>query len=606
MNYAFNFLKRNVVLIAIMIVASVLRFYHLQFQSPWDDELATMIESNPLLNQKEAYNKYLEYESMPPLYFIMLRWIFSIFGYKVEVLRFISAIGGVASIYSIYLLGKELHTKRVGVFAALILSVNQMHIYYSQEGRPYSYLVCFTALSFYAMLRFVKNPSWLNSTLYVLFTTLMIYSQYIVLIIIPIQFFLLLYFLFGSPKEKRPILISRAIFSGLLIIILYIPAYLRLFTNLEAQSSWIPAPGPEPFTSIFKEYFGNSEMVLTIAYILIVFFFMKLLTEKTEEGTEMKIQTLRSNFLILIVWIIPCILIPLIRSYIVVPMIIPRYFIHLIPAVILIMAIGLDKIDNLLSRSLVLGSLVVFSLTDIVVIKDFYNRLTKPQYTQCANFINEHRKPGEAVVARVGWHYGYYFADSVLVWAHLEDYISRQMRDTTHLKNFWYAGVHDQQISMSNTALSLLERFYYKETIKGYYETEAIHYERKEKNTKYIDLKNFSPIAVDRIGVLVLNDNQSTTSNLNLSAGSYRLVIKGRSFPTEPLNNINAHLTLKLNEKIVGGAFLNPGTFISCDFSFNLKENSMVSLQIAFDNDLIHKKVDRYAEILWISVEKKN
>ena len=152
-----NRLKNNYWLLAILVLGSMLRFYHIDFQSIWLDEIHTMIEGNPSLPYSEFYDIMLLREQMPHLYYNLVRIFSYIFGHSTFTVRILSSIIGILSIYSIYLLAKEVANRKTGYFAALLMSVNYFHIWYSQEARPYVLLSLFTILSYYRLIIFLKN-----------------------------------------------------------------------------------------------------------------------------------------------------------------------------------------------------------------------------------------------------------------------------------------------------------------------------------------------------------------------------------------------------------------------------------------------------------------
>ncbi len=51
----------NFFLFLILILASFLRLFNADFQSLWDDEIVTMIESNPNISLRNAYHTYINY-----------------------------------------------------------------------------------------------------------------------------------------------------------------------------------------------------------------------------------------------------------------------------------------------------------------------------------------------------------------------------------------------------------------------------------------------------------------------------------------------------------------------------------------------------------------
>ena len=65
-------IKENYLLITILVFAAILRFYHIDFQSIWLDEIHTMNEANPNVGFFDLYDIIMAGEQMPPLYFYSL------------------------------------------------------------------------------------------------------------------------------------------------------------------------------------------------------------------------------------------------------------------------------------------------------------------------------------------------------------------------------------------------------------------------------------------------------------------------------------------------------------------------------------------------------
>jgi uncharacterized membrane protein len=89
-------------------------------------------------------------------YFILWFWG-RIFGFSEVAIRMPSVLFGVITIYILYLLGKEIFSRKVGLIAALLLAVNPLHIYYSQEARVYSFACLAVALNIYLFYKLIKK-----------------------------------------------------------------------------------------------------------------------------------------------------------------------------------------------------------------------------------------------------------------------------------------------------------------------------------------------------------------------------------------------------------------------------------------------------------------
>ena len=105
-----HIIKKNYILVAILIIASILRLYHLDFQSPWLDEVLTLKETSPDFSFSEFKDQVLLREGMPHLYFLIIRELNAIC-YSSFTPRFFSAILGVLIVLSTYVLGKNFFQK---------------------------------------------------------------------------------------------------------------------------------------------------------------------------------------------------------------------------------------------------------------------------------------------------------------------------------------------------------------------------------------------------------------------------------------------------------------------------------------------------------------
>lgn len=137
-------------------------------------------------------------------------------------------------------------------------------------------------------------------------------------------------------------------------------------------------PTLDVYTEIFKEFFGQAELVVFFVAILVTVFFIQL-SKQSETNSKINPDEdhLVFSFLILFVWISITLLTPLIRTYTALPMLISRYFINVLPAIILMIAIAIFYIRNEIVRYGILTFIFVFSLTDIVIVKKYYTKVDK-------------------------------------------------------------------------------------------------------------------------------------------------------------------------------------------------------------------------------------
>jgi uncharacterized membrane protein len=127
-----------------------MRLYGLDAQSLWADEGFSW-----RLARAETVANCLELaraDVHPPGYFLLLRAWTSVAGDSEVALRIPSAVAGVLAVVVLYLLGARLFSKREGLVAAALLTPLWCGVYYSQEARPYVFLLLLTEVAALAWL----------------------------------------------------------------------------------------------------------------------------------------------------------------------------------------------------------------------------------------------------------------------------------------------------------------------------------------------------------------------------------------------------------------------------------------------------------------------
>ena len=144
--------QTQLILVAILLLATALRFYRIDAQSFWNDEgnSARIAERSADLIIAGAAG-----DIHPPLYYLALQVWRSVFGDSETALRGLSALFGVLTILFTYLLGSRLFEPRVGLVAAFLAAVNPFLIDYSQEARMYMMLTAIGVVGTYLLVRLI-------------------------------------------------------------------------------------------------------------------------------------------------------------------------------------------------------------------------------------------------------------------------------------------------------------------------------------------------------------------------------------------------------------------------------------------------------------------
>lgn len=140
----------QILIIFILILAIVTRFYNIDAHSMWNDE------GNSARIAERSIDLILEGAAgdiHPPLYYLTLHVWRGVFGASEAALRALSSVFGVITVLMTFLLGRRLFDARVALLAATIAALNPFQIFYSQEARMYMMLAAIGVVSTYLLVR---------------------------------------------------------------------------------------------------------------------------------------------------------------------------------------------------------------------------------------------------------------------------------------------------------------------------------------------------------------------------------------------------------------------------------------------------------------------
>lgn len=129
------------------LIAFALRIYNLGGRSLWYDELLQLdVAQGPLA---DIWPQLTRHAAMPLDYYILHGWIY--LGRQEFWVRWPALIFGTLAIPLIYTFAGRLFNRRVGLIAAILLTVASFFIQYSQEVRPYALLLFLTLLGYFGL-----------------------------------------------------------------------------------------------------------------------------------------------------------------------------------------------------------------------------------------------------------------------------------------------------------------------------------------------------------------------------------------------------------------------------------------------------------------------
>lgn len=206
----------------IAVVAFILRLISLT-QSLWLDE-AINVNAAAGLSLKSLIFKYSLGDFHPPLFHVILRGWILLFGSSEAVVRIPSVILGTLTVYITYLIGKKLFEGKTGLIAATLIATSPLHIYYSQEARMYALAAFLASLSAYFFISIIKKDNFYLWVGFVVTTVLMLYTDYLPYLLLPVYLAYLL-----TIRKKLSKSTVRAFIPALILIIILLVPWLIIF-----------------------------------------------------------------------------------------------------------------------------------------------------------------------------------------------------------------------------------------------------------------------------------------------------------------------------------------------------------------------------------------
>ncbi len=395
-NATASFFKSNgkifYLLFFVLLVGTFLRVHGLSEQFYWYDEIITLEVAHESLSSILTGKR-------PPLYLVLAHFWIGNFGYSEVAARSLSVIFGVFSIVLIYIVGKTLFDRKIGVISAFFMSVSVFQIHFSQELRYYSLFEFLTLVSFYFYIQFLRSKSYFYAALYILSTILLYYSHDFGVFIIAAQN---LYVLIKI-KSLRPIIL-KWVFSQFIILLGIAPRFIYSFSNKAIGGggpNWIPSPGPWAPINTIKRFmspaFGAHDS--TTFYIAVLFLLIGTLTYILFTGKKKWLKSLKQFFsgyktiwkiksetLLVVLWLFVPILLVLIMSEVIKPMYLDRYLICSAPAFYILTALILTKLNKVVPLGIILIAFL------ILISSGLYTHHTKPSrkdWREVGSYIKE-------------------------------------------------------------------------------------------------------------------------------------------------------------------------------------------------------------------------
>lgn len=222
-----NFLKKNWILILIITLGAFLRINIDTFISGYNyDEFAIISLAN--LNPIEILKALAKEDFHAPLYYFICH-IFLKLNEPYIYLRFLNIIFSLINIFVFYKIGKKLKNKQVGLFLALILSVNHLQISITNFIKFYCLSFLLVSMAILFLIDYLKNEKSRKWLILINFLICLSFTYGFIFVFLE---YLILYF------SKKEIKILKDLLVSLIGFLIYSPIlFIQTKTALNAITS---------------------------------------------------------------------------------------------------------------------------------------------------------------------------------------------------------------------------------------------------------------------------------------------------------------------------------------------------------------------------------
>jgi mannosyltransferase len=399
-----------VFLTALSLISGALLFFRIDHQSLWLDEVMSLTVAQ--LSPAGMVKFFKGLPEQHPLYYFLLRgWL--IFGTSEAVLRSLSVVFAIASVWAIYLLAQSLFGQSLAKIAATLLCTSPFFIYYGQEARMYT-LLCFLAImnSFFLVL-WEQKRSRSAAAGYVISGILGMYTHFFFLFLLGAQTCYLLYRLRADLKTLRTPALCQ-----LVILLSYTPWALLIFFHRPDEQAWK----------------GIEHILLGIPYTFLRFGVGYTELAANYQWKEQLIPLLMENAVILVpafivigglavagvqyirtskaagAFVLCCLALPMIAALLAsmkVVLVGERYFIVCFPFYIILIAAGMYQLGVAERKIKKIGiiAIALFAFINAKCLYDYYfsPEFGKAQWRDVARYVQKHSVKDDIIVLYSGF-----------------------------------------------------------------------------------------------------------------------------------------------------------------------------------------------------------
>jgi len=329
------------VLLGIVALGALLRLYHLAAQALWYDDITTLA-----IAAKSLRFILCQYPAYKPVYIIVLKAWTGIFGIGAVAAKMLPALSGIASIFLVFLIGKGICNRRVGLISAFLLSISCFHIYHSRQIKQYAFLSFLILLSIFFFIKFIseRKTRFLAANALLNIAIIFVHPFGFSLVLVQIAHMLVHQRLIAKADLKRwflaqaPLLCTCGVWCAVM---------LRVQSHLQAVLWWVPRPDTASLLETFATFcygarYGLSDVTVAACPAFIAAAIIAIFGLLFIRGLFVVFKYYpRSHMKICVIWLFLPVALAFLFSRVFFPVYVVKHLLIALPAFYYIVAIGL-------------------------------------------------------------------------------------------------------------------------------------------------------------------------------------------------------------------------------------------------------------------------
>jgi uncharacterized membrane protein YhdT len=232
------------------------------------------------------------------------------------------------------------------------------------------------------------------------------------MVVIVSQLFIFLWLLLSGKADRK--VIVYALIAAVAMLLAFAPWLPVVWQDNKISAYWAQMPTYDFLVIYYFIYLGHNKFLILLFGLLGMFLFINTWFGQKKIVCQEGSWSSRKIFLFLTFWLTLSYLIPLVYSFIKMPMLHERYTIIALPAMFVLVALGFNCIHHYVLRVALVAAIILSTIHNFTYVTKYYTAISKNQYREVVQAVI-HTNEQESFTNDIklfsdqAWHYNFYF-----------------------------------------------------------------------------------------------------------------------------------------------------------------------------------------------------